>query len=119
MKCTSYPKAGCLCGWTILGEQTSTEGKPAYFEVRDLEADERFQDLEFVTDHPRFRYYCGVPLRTNTGTAIGSVFVLDTQAREPMSTSHLGCTSPFPSMICPQSDVLSSFDRRGELHDAR
>jgi GAF domain-containing protein len=59
------------------------DGSPAYFEVCDLAADDRFNTLPFVAGPPFFKYYCGVPLRSNN-INIGSIFVLDDIAREPI-----------------------------------
>ncbi|PPJ57233.1 hypothetical protein CBER1_02846 [Cercospora berteroae] len=37
---------------------------PAHYEVLDLTKDPRWKDNQFVTSAPYFRYYCGLPLRT-------------------------------------------------------
>ncbi|KAF2673231.1 hypothetical protein BT63DRAFT_383144 [Microthyrium microscopicum] len=86
--CISVPKAGRLCEHTLQALPASS-GSPAYFEVCDLQQDSRFNTLEFVTHAPFFRYYCGVPLMTKNGIPIGSIFALDTKAREPISASRI------------------------------
>lgn len=48
------------------------------FEVPDTSADPRFQDNPLVTGDPAIRYYCGVPLITPEGVAIGTVCVINT-----------------------------------------
>lgn len=85
--CINVPKAGRLCEHTIL-EVPRPNGDPAIFEVLDLTKDDRFDHLPFVVEAPFFKYYCGVPLRTKKGIAIGSLFALDNKAREPLSRSN-------------------------------
>jgi hypothetical protein len=65
-----------------------TPTEPAYFEVLDLTKDDRFNTLPFVTGAPFFKYYCGVPLRTKKGIAIGSLFALDDKIREPITRAN-------------------------------
>ena len=50
--------------------------------VGDLHNDPRFADNPLVTDDPRFRFYAGVPLLVDDGSAIGTLCVLDYRARE-------------------------------------
>jgi signal transduction histidine kinase/CheY-like chemotaxis protein len=79
-QCISVPKAGRLCEHT-LATLPPQDGGPAYFEVCDLEQDDRFNKLDFVSGPPYFRYYLGVPLRTCRGINIGSLFVMDNKVR--------------------------------------
>ncbi|OCL12002.1 hypothetical protein AOQ84DRAFT_286070 [Glonium stellatum] len=85
--CTSVPKAGRLCEYTI-STMPKEDGSPACFEVLDLTKDGRFNQLPFVEGPPYFRYYCGVPIRTKKGVNIGSVFALDIKTREPISETN-------------------------------
>ena len=49
--------------------------------VNDLRLDDRFNQLPFVTGDPYIKFYAGVPLITNKGIAIGSLFVVDDRIR--------------------------------------
>lgn len=84
--CISVPKAGRLCEYTI-ATAASKDPTPC-FEVNDLEKDPRFNTLPFVTGGPKFRYYVGVPITTDMGIAIGSLFAMDTRPRERISASN-------------------------------
>jgi adenylate cyclase len=48
----------------------------------DVTLDERFRDLPFVTGEPHFRFYCGMPLITPEGHALGTLCIMDFQPRE-------------------------------------
>jgi len=48
----------------------------------DVTLDERFRDLPFVTGEPHFRFYCGLPLITPEGHALGTLCIMDFQPRE-------------------------------------
>jgi class 3 adenylate cyclase len=48
----------------------------------DLSVDERFCDLPLVKGEPHFRFYCGMPLITSEGHALGTLCVMDFQPRQ-------------------------------------
>ena len=50
--------------------------------VPDLTKDERFNTSPLVTDGLQLRFYCGVPLITREGHALGSLCVVDFKPRE-------------------------------------
>jgi signal transduction histidine kinase len=55
--------------------------------VRDAAQDVRFVDNPLVTDHPKIRFYCGVPLRTPEGVGLGTLCLLD---RVPRTMTERG-----------------------------
>ena len=50
--------------------------------VSDLTKDARFKDLGTVAGPPHIRFYCGMPLITQEGYALGSLCIIDFQPRE-------------------------------------
>ncbi|CAK1361858.1 unnamed protein product [Cercospora beticola] len=78
------PKKGGLVEWTLAQEPRSVDGQdiPAHYEVLDLTKDPRWKDNQFVTSAPYFRYYCGLPLRTENDINIGALFLLDNRPRD-------------------------------------
>ncbi len=68
------PRSQAFCHYTIQGQQT--------LEVPDAQLDERFLNNPLVTGEPNIRYYCGVPLRTPEGEALGSLCVIDRTPRQ-------------------------------------
>ncbi len=62
-----------VCQYTIL--------QPEYFEVQNLQEDERFSDKSYVNEGPRLRYYFGVPLKTDNGEHVGALCVMDRQQK--------------------------------------
>ena len=81
--CSSVLAAGRLCEKTV-ELPVLPNGHPAFI-VNDLSQDSRFNQLPFVAGPPYFRYYAGVPLTTNRGINIGSLFVIDDQVRPDLT----------------------------------
>ena len=50
--------------------------------VPDLTANERFKNLGVVTDEPYLRFYCGMPLISREGYALGTLCVVAFEPRE-------------------------------------
>jgi diguanylate cyclase (GGDEF)-like protein/PAS domain S-box-containing protein len=50
--------------------------------VNDATVDPRFSDNPLVTGEPGIRFYAGVPIRTQAGTAIGTLCVIGQRPRE-------------------------------------
>lgn len=63
-----------VCQYTIVTEES--------FEVKDLTADERFSQRDYVTGEPKVKYYFGVPLQTADGYNIGALCVMDQVGKE-------------------------------------
>jgi hypothetical protein len=59
------------------------------FEVCDLTKDDRFRNLDCVTQDPHLRYYCGTTLMSSyKGIPIGTIYVVDEKPRAPATTEH-------------------------------
>ena len=56
--------------------------------VPDTRKDERFADHALVTAKPNIRFYSGQPLITSDGSCIGTLAVLDLQARQLSEQQH-------------------------------
>ncbi|WP_419804311.1 diguanylate cyclase [Terriglobus sp.] len=69
----SMPRASAFCDYTVRMERV--------FTVPDTHADERFVANPLVTGDPNVRFYSGVPLQTEDGSAVGALCVLDTEPR--------------------------------------
>lgn len=81
--CASVSAAGRLCERTI-ALPVVPNGFPA-FVVSDLSQDASFSHLPFVKGPPYFKYYAGVPLTTNRGINIGSLFIIDDHVRPDLT----------------------------------
>ncbi|SEN20830.1 GAF domain-containing protein [Mucilaginibacter gossypiicola] len=68
------PREDSVCQYTIINGE--------YFEVGDLQNDERFKNKFYVTDEPKLRYYYGIPLKTSDDHNIGALCVLDKNVKE-------------------------------------
>jgi serine/threonine-protein kinase len=74
------PRAVSFCGHAILEQEPML--------VPDTLADPRFADNPSVVSAPHFRFYAGVPLRVSSGSAVGTLCVLDYEPRS-LSDSQL------------------------------
>ena len=74
MEATATPREYAFCDHAIRSSQTMV--------VNDAAKDERFSDNPFVTGAPGVRFYCGVPVRTPDGEALGTLCLMDTRPRE-------------------------------------
>ena len=68
------PREMGFCSVTICGA--------GLLESTDLSKDERFSNFAFVTSDPHFKFYCGMPLITKDGYALGTLCVVDFEPRE-------------------------------------
>ena len=70
---TSAPREATVCSTTICGAEM--------FVVPDMTQDSRFDRIAVVVGEPHCRFYCGVPLITDEGYALGTLCVLDFEPR--------------------------------------
>ena len=67
------PREIAFCATTICGAVMVV--------APDLREDSRFNQIPFVTGEPHFQFYCGLPLVTEAGYALGTLCVLDFEPR--------------------------------------
>ncbi|TGO55885.1 hypothetical protein BCON_0085g00370 [Botryotinia convoluta] len=111
--CTSVSKAGRLCERTIETAPTVLGKEYPSFIVNDLTLDDRFNQLSFVTEPPHLKFYAGVPLITKRGIPIGSLFVVDSQARPGLSKDDI---SFLGTMACT---VMKHLELNREVEEHR
>ncbi len=71
------PRDQSSCQYTIGGDDVIV--------VPDMTEDARFRNLPGVTGPEGIRFYAGSPLRTADGYNVGSLCILDTRTRDPLS----------------------------------
>jgi len=68
------PREIAFCATTIAGSVMVVSP--------NLREDNRFNQIPFVTGEPHFQFYCGIPLITEAGYALGTLCVLDFEPRQ-------------------------------------
>ena len=70
---TNAPRGATVCSTTICGAEMNV--------VPDMTQDPRFDRVAVVVGDPYCRFYCGVPLITDEGYALGTLCVMDLKPR--------------------------------------
>ena len=70
---TNAPRGATVCSTTICGADVLV--------VPDMTQDPRFDRVGMVVGDPHCRFYCGVPLITDEGYALGTLCVMDFEPR--------------------------------------
>ncbi|RHZ51767.1 hypothetical protein CDV55_100220 [Aspergillus turcosus] len=85
--CSTLPScAWGMCEATVALPPSSRDPKEySFLVVNDLQESESYRNVSFVTDGPRFRFYAGTPLTTETNINIGCFFALDPKPRDSFS----------------------------------
>ena len=71
---TDAPRESAVCTTTICGTELLV--------VSDLKRDPRFENSAMATMEPPCRFYCGMPLITDEGYALGTLCVVDFEPRQ-------------------------------------
>jgi predicted signal transduction protein with EAL and GGDEF domain len=78
---TATPRDLAFCAYTIADPEH-------LLEVQDAETDPRFVTNLFGPDLPAVRFYAGYPLQTRSGSAVGTLSVMDTVPRTLTATQR-------------------------------
>jgi len=101
---TETPRADSFCAWAIAsGEEV--------FVVEDATADFRFAENPLVVGPPWIRFYAGAPLHDGAGSPIGTICVLDREARSLDPTAQ-------EALRLLAAEVIQQITRRVELRAA-
>jgi signal transduction histidine kinase len=101
------PREMAFCAHAILGDEVMV--------VPDATQDARFIDNPLVTGQPEIRFYAGAPLRLRNGHQVGTLCVIDRQARDlnPSQRDILRC------LAVAAVNALESRHAQQELATAR
>lgn len=88
---TQTPREVSFCAYSTLDN--------ALLEVSDATLDARFKDNPLVTGPPHIRYYAGAPLITEDGFTLGSLCIIDTVPRPPMSVRDSAMLNGFAELV--------------------
>ncbi|CAG8193793.1 unnamed protein product [Penicillium salamii] len=96
---STLTKSWNICQETITPSPDQQDGNHPFFVINDLEKEERFKELPFVTGEPRSRFYAGVPLTSGSDINLGCLFVLDSEPRDGLSLYEKDALSTVATLI--------------------
>ncbi|KAJ5211161.1 CheY-like superfamily [Penicillium cf. griseofulvum] len=77
-----------ICQETVAIGPDNENGLYSFMVVNDLQQEERFRELPFVTHEPHSRFYAATPLTSDSGINLGCLFVLDPEPRQGLSDTE-------------------------------
>lgn len=89
-----------FCAHAILSEKAMA--------VPDAAADPRFANNPLVTGPPGVRFYAGAPLITKEGFKLGTLCILDTQARSDFGATEAAHLEDLAAIVVDLLDLLES-----------
>lgn len=101
------PRDPGLCASAILGEEA--------YVLRDASTDPRSMSNPLVAGAHGFRFYAGVPLRTEDGHGLGVLCVLDVVPRS-VSEDHLATLRDLAVLVMDQMELRLAARRVDQLH---
>jgi EAL domain-containing protein (putative c-di-GMP-specific phosphodiesterase class I)/GGDEF domain-containing protein len=94
------PRAESFCAYTLHTHE--------FLEVPDATLDPRFRDNPLVTGMPNIRYYAGEPLTTHDGLGLGTLCLIDTVPRPPMSAKDRSMLNQLTGLVMTRIMALRS-----------
>ncbi|GHA80850.1 GAF domain-containing protein [Cognatilysobacter bugurensis] len=103
------PRDVAFCAWTVEAAQP--------FVVPNAQDDVRFAENPYVSGAPHLRFYAGVPLIADDGSAIGALAVMDTVPRSLNAAQRRGL-QVLADQVAALLDARLEVRRAREAHDA-
>lgn len=91
------PHDATLCSFALLDDDV--------FIVPDAQQDDRFACNPFVQDEPGVRFYAGAPLLSHDGFNLGTLCVVDTQPRDPLSAEQQATLVDLAAMVVDELEL--------------
>ena len=91
------PHDATLCSFALLDDDV--------FIVPDAQQDDRFACNPFVLGEPGVRFYAGAPLLSHDGFNLGTLCVIDTQPRDPLSAEQQATLVDLAAMVVDELEL--------------
>jgi len=82
--------------------------------VSDALEDDRFRDNPLVTGDPFIRFYAGVPLRAYNGAVLGTLCIIDRDARALLEVRDIGRLEDFAAIIMAEAELRRTAAERDQ-----
>ncbi|NIA70131.1 GAF domain-containing sensor histidine kinase [Pelagibius litoralis] len=91
------PREFSFCQFTIMDSKV--------MQVPDATQDPRFAENPFVTGEPGVRFYAGAPLVTEKGFRLGTLCLVDSQAKAPLDEAQQARLRDFAHMVINEMEL--------------
>ncbi len=79
--------------------------------VPDVQKDERFADNPLVTGYPGIRFYAGAPLKTPQGYNLGTLCIIDTTPRAPLSIEEEETLADLAALVVDELELRDALNK--------
>jgi PAS domain S-box-containing protein len=105
---TGMSRDGSFCAYTLLGRDA--------FVIPDAARDSRFADSPIVRESPAVRFYAGMPLIVSGDFALGTLAIMDTSPRLPLTESQLAVLRDLAAFATEEMERhAAAHDQPGKL----
>ncbi|WP_040695460.1 PAS domain S-box protein [Nodosilinea nodulosa] len=107
---SEVPRNDTLCSFAVL------TNKPLI--IPDARRDDRFACNPFVQMEPGVRFYAGAPLLTQDGFNLGTLCLLDSQPRDPLTPEQQATLVDLAAMVVDELELRSAATRVAQVDAA-
>ncbi len=107
---SEVPRDATLCSFAVLTDEPLI--------VPDTQLDERFACNPFVQCEPGLRFYAGAPLLSHDGYNLGTLCLLDTQPREPLSTEQQATLVDLAAIVVDELELRLAAQQIARVDEA-
>jgi PAS domain S-box-containing protein len=104
------PRDATICSFAVLTDQPLI--------VPDTRLDDRFACNPFVQCEPGLRFYAGAPLLSHDGFNLGTLCMLDTQSRDPLTAEQQATLVDLAAIVVDELELRLAAHRIAQVDDA-
>nr|WP_242042075.1 GAF domain-containing protein [Leptolyngbya sp. FACHB-541] len=107
---SEVPRDDTLCSFAVLTDEPLI--------IPDARLDDRFACNPFVQSEPGVRFYAGAPLLSQDGFNLGTLCLLDSQPRDPLTTDQQATLVDLAAMVVDELELRLAAHRIAQVDAA-